>query len=148
MNTEKDQNDKQLAEAENLADEFFGKLGESLGINLSWAKKPVFAEKEKREIKLDIVLDNPMSTPEQFLKKKASDLGPGPEKKLTSNLKERNEEDLFQDRLNNVKEERKKRNVTFHGIPEVQDKDEVTPKNGMKPPMIDNFNDAQGAYER
>ena len=64
MNTEKDQNDKQLAEAENLADEFFGKLGESLGINLSWAKKPVFAEKEKREIKLDIVLDNPISTPE------------------------------------------------------------------------------------
>ena len=54
MNTEKDQNDKQLVEAENLADEFFGKLGDSLGIKIPGAKKPVFAEKEKREIKLDI----------------------------------------------------------------------------------------------
>ena len=33
----------------------------------------------------------------------------------------KDEGDLFEDRLNNVKEERKKRNVTvtFHGIPEV-----------------------------
>ena len=31
------------------------------------------------------------------------------------------EENEFMNRMNNVKDERKKRNVTFHGIPEVQE---------------------------
>ena len=40
--------------------------------------------------------------------------------------------------------------MTFHGIPEVQDREEVTPRDGLKPkaPLVDNFGDAQGAYER
>ena len=55
--------------------------------------------------------------------------------------------------MNNVKEDRKKRNVTFHGIPEVQDKEEVTPRDGLVPKHktqnpLDNFGDAQHAYER
>ena len=39
------------------------------------------------------------------------------------------DENDFMNRMNNVKDERKKRNVTFHGIPEVQE--EQTPRAGV-----------------
>ena len=39
------------------------------------------------------------------------------------------EENEFMSRMNNAKEDRKKRNVTFHGLPEVQE--ETTPRDGF-----------------
>ena len=87
----------------------------------------------------------PGTSPGNFSKKKAEDLESN--QRPPSNLIVREEGDLFQERLNNVKDERKKRNVTFHGIPEVQDKEEVTPRDGLVPKHktqnpLDNFGDA------
>ena len=122
-NNEKEKDEQKMKDAENLANDFFRNLGDSLGITIPGIPKREIISGDSSTLPAGYRKSftvTPGTSPAYQRKAKADGLDLIRSDEAPASLIGKQDEPAeFMARMNNAGVDRKKRNVTFHGIPEV-----------------------------